>query len=281
MAPAPLLPPGQHCAQHRARSITQPILLSMGPIGTAACATGHQRHLQPGSAPCSAVPWPAHGQGCSARHRHIPSAVKREHIEARGRCSDQRLSLIVCCTPLQGTAHKNGGAPPDVTSAPPSSVSLCSLLQPQAAPCAAPSRAGGINQAMPLPRGTKRAGLMGQWSLLSTGKPPKSAGVTVPSHPGHCINPCCAKDKTLRPAQRATAGPAELLPTARADVHVCNNTLRASLVQLFPAASPALTAAARGWVRGSLVANRSCCRAGRQPWLRSRDCSVGAGLHSA
>lgn len=64
---------------------------------------------------------------------------------------------------------------------------------------------------------------MVQWrSVVSSGKPPKGAGVTVPSHPGHCTSPCCAKDKTLGPAKRATAGPTGRLPTACGDIHVCN-----------------------------------------------------------
>lgn len=135
----------------------------MGPFGTGACATEHQRHLWPGSAQHSAVPWPAHGQGCSARRRQIPGAVKREHIEARGRCSDQRPSLTVRCAPLQGTAHKNGGAAASCHLSSPQLRILVFPLRgtagpPQAAPRAAPSGAGVISQGPPLPRGPGEQG---------------------------------------------------------------------------------------------------------------------------
>lgn len=81
-------------------------------------------------------------------------------------------------------------------------------------------------------------------SLVSSDKPPKGAGVTVPSHHGHCTSLCQGQDPEASP--KSHCWPCRAAPYSSWGHPCVQCTLRLSLVQLFPAASPAFIAAPWG-----------------------------------
>lgn len=208
-----VLPPGRRRAQHRAAvnaASPSPSCSSHGSLWHWCLC-----HRAPAAPPAQQCPVPRSSlagtwPGMLSQAQADPGAVKREHIEARGRCSDQRPSLTV---PAGHCPKGQGGHPPDVTSAPLSSVSLCSCSAAQGShrQLRVPSRAGGISRA----DGALEV-IAEQWKTTLR----CWCHSAQPAWPWQQSPLCQGQDPEASP--KSHRWPCRAAPHSPGDIHVCN-----------------------------------------------------------